>query len=80
MWSSAGAAKPVAWFHAIVIAYTTDFDFASAMTATCFRCRKGPAEPDIDRDDTKRGRARSVRYRGQIFLLEGTLWDLPRAR
>ena len=46
---SRGGAKPVAWFHAIVIAYATDFDFASAMTVTCFRCRKGSAEPDIDR-------------------------------
>jgi hypothetical protein len=35
------------------------------MTATCFTCRKGPAEPDIDRDDTKPGHARGVRYRGE---------------
>ena len=73
-------AKPVAWFHAIVIAYATDFDSASAMTATCFRCRKGPAEPDIDRDDTKRGRARSVRYRGANLLLGRHVVGSSRAR
>jgi hypothetical protein len=60
-----GAAKPVAWFHATVIAYATDFDSTSAMTATCSTCRKGPAEPDIDRDDTKPGHARGVRYSGE---------------
>jgi hypothetical protein len=35
------------------------------MTATCFACRKGLAEPDIDQDDTKPGHARGVRYRGE---------------
>jgi hypothetical protein len=54
----------VAWFHAIVTAYATGFDCASATTATCLRCRKGAAELDIDRD-TKRGHARSERYRGK---------------
>ena len=55
----------MAWFHATVIASANDFDSTSAMTATCFTWRKGLAEPDIDRDDTKPGHARGVRYRGE---------------
>jgi hypothetical protein len=55
----------MAWFHATVIAYATDFDSSIGLTATCFRCMKGLAEPDIDRDDTKPGFARGVRYRGK---------------
>jgi hypothetical protein len=58
----------VAWLHAIVIAYATGFDSASATTATCLRCRKGSAEPDIDRCDTKRSHARSERYRGKSHV------------
>lgn len=60
----------MAWFHATVIAYATDFDSSIGLTATCFRCMKGAAEPDIDRDDTKPGFAR-CKVQGQI-----SCWDL----
>jgi hypothetical protein len=56
-----GAAKPVAWFHATVIACATHFDSTSAMTATCFTCRKGAAKLDIDRANPKHGHAHGVR-------------------
>jgi hypothetical protein len=35
------------------------------MTAKCFTCRKGPAEPGIYEDDTKPGDAHGVGYRGE---------------
>lgn len=80
--SQRGVAKPVAWFHAIVIAYANGFDSASVTTATCLRCRKGSAEPDIDRCDTKRGHVRSERYggkqlHGQFPCWEDSSLDLP---
>jgi hypothetical protein len=55
-----GAVRPWAWFHATVVAYATDFDSTSAMTAKCFTCRNGPAEPGIYEDDTKPGDAHGV--------------------
>ena len=51
--------------HAIVIAYATGFDSASATIAKSLRRRKGSAEPDIDRCGAKRGHARNERFRGK---------------
>ena len=58
-----------------MIAYAADFDSVSATTATCFGCRKGPAEPDIDRNNTNVV-TRAVKQ-GQISCWEDTMRDLP---
>jgi hypothetical protein len=44
-----------------VIADATDFNSTSAITATEFTCRIGPARRDVDRNDAKPGHARGVR-------------------
>jgi len=71
-----GPARSMAEFCGSLIACATDSDNVGVRAPMCFKCKKGPVDAAITKDDAVYWSCSRCRTEGRISSWQGTLWDL----